>query len=88
MKPLDEAVVTPALDAHLRQESAREAHTPLVVVTVGSQIRFNTGLLQQVHQQPGHRSSLVEVERLIREADGTVTIWIKHAAVGAVVGLA
>lgn len=60
--------------------SARIAAEPLVLVTVGSRIRFDTTLLQQIQRQVDHRSPLVEVERLVREVDGTITIWVKNAA--------
>lgn len=49
------------------------------VVEVGSRIRFSVALIQDFSLHAGHTSLLCEVERLIREADGTTTIWVKRA---------
>ncbi len=54
-------------------------HAARVVVDVGSRIRFSVELLQQFYERPDQRSPLCEVESLIREADGTITVWMKRA---------
>jgi hypothetical protein len=50
-----------------------------VVVTIGSRIRFSTALLRQIDATPNQQSRLAEVERIIREPDGTMTIYLKNA---------
>ncbi len=47
-------------------------------VTVGDRMRFSTELLRQIHDQPEHRSPLVEIERIVRLGDGTLELWLKN----------
>lgn len=51
---------------------------PPVVVAVGDRLRFSTQLLRQIDDAPDQRSRLVEVERIIRDVDGSLTLWLKN----------
>ncbi len=59
----------------------REA-PPLVIVKVGSRIRFTTAQLRRLDELPDHCSSLLEVDRLVREADGSITVGVKPVLEG------
>jgi hypothetical protein len=48
-------------------------------VRVGDKMRFSTELLRHIHDAPGHRSELVVVERIDREADGCLSLFLKRA---------
>ena len=50
-------------------------------VRVGDKMRFSTALLRQIHETPDHRSELVIVDRIDREADGCLLVLLKKAPV-------
>ncbi len=50
------------------------------VLKAGDRMRFNTELLQEIHDTPYHASQLLIVESIERDADGTVTVWLQDAA--------
>ncbi len=58
--------------------SALAPRTSAITAAVGDRIRFSTALLRQIHDGPDHESELVEVERIIREPDGDLTLWVKR----------
>jgi hypothetical protein len=58
----------------------REAPVPLVVVQVGSRIRFTTAQLRRLDELPDSCSAVLEVERLVREGDGSITVGVKPVA--------
>jgi hypothetical protein len=51
-------------------------HAARVVVDVGAKVRLSVALLREMYDRPLHLTQVVEVERLIRESDGTITIWL------------
>ncbi len=48
-------------------------------IAVGDRIRLSVELLRDMYEHPRHRTLLVEVAHLIREHDGTVTVWLRAA---------
>ncbi len=65
-----------------RQDLPQPASSP-IVAAVGDRIRFSTKLLRLIDDAPDQISQVVEIERVIRDHDGTLTLWLKN--VGATV---
>lgn len=49
------------------------------VIAVGDRIRFSAELLKAFIEARRHRSPIAEVLRIVREADGTLIVWLKAA---------
>jgi hypothetical protein len=70
-----------------RQDLAQPATSSVEALHVGDMLRFSVALLQQLYEEPEHRSRLVEVVRIVREADGALLLHLQaresHPAVDA-----
>ncbi len=60
-----------------RQDLPRPASRP-IVAAVGDRIRFSTQLLRLIDAAPESISQVMEIERVIREPDGLLTLWLKN----------
>lgn len=49
------------------------------VLEIGDRIRLSVALLKDFYKCPRHQTVLVTIARIVREPDGTATLWLTAA---------